>query len=85
DPTSQDHILLKAGTLPATHHAPSSFTMPRFGWRMNDQENADVVNIIRTSRGNHAPSHSVDEVRRQRKDTGAAAAGDIPPQGSAAA
>ncbi len=85
DPTSLVHIVLKGGTLPATHQAPSSFTMPPFGWRMNDQEIADVVNFIRTSWGNQAPSVSVDEVRRLRKDTGAAAVGDIPPPGSAAA
>lgn len=59
--------------------------MPPFGWRMNDQEIADVVNFIRTSWGNQAPSVSVDEVRRLRKDTGAAVVGDIPPPGSAAA
>lgn len=59
--------------------------MPPFGWRMNDQEIADVVNFIRTSWGNQAPSVSVDEVRRLRKDTGAAAVGDIPPPGPAAA
>ncbi|MYM52687.1 c-type cytochrome [Pseudomonas aeruginosa] len=85
DPTSLVHIVLKGGTLPATHQAPSSFTMPPFGWRMNDQEIADVVNFIRTSWGNQAPSVSVDEVRRLRKDTGAAAVGDIPPPGPAAA
>ncbi|MGV8757070.1 c-type cytochrome, partial [Pseudomonas aeruginosa] len=55
DPTSLVHIVLKGGTLPATHQAPSSFTMPPFGWRMNDQEIADVVNFIRTSWGNQAP------------------------------
>ncbi|EVT85907.1 alcohol dehydrogenase [Pseudomonas aeruginosa VRFPA09] len=75
DPTSLVHIVLKGGTLPATHQAPSSFTMPPFGWRMNDQEIADVVNFIRTSWGNQAPSVSVDEVKRLRKDTGAAAVG----------
>ena len=85
DPTSLVHIVLKGGTLPATHQAPSSFTMPPFGWRMNDQEIADVVNFIRTSWGNQAPSVSVDEVKRLRKDTGAAAVGDIPPPGPAAA
>ena len=58
--------------------------MPPFGWRMNDQEIADVVNFIRTSWGNQAPSVSVDEVRRLRKDS-AAAVGDIPPPGPAAA
>jgi len=28
--------------------------MPSFGWRLNDQQVADVVNFIRTSWGNSA-------------------------------
>ena len=52
DPTSLIHIVLKGGTLPATHTAPSTFTMPGFDWRLSDQEVADVVNFIRTSWGN---------------------------------
>ncbi|NNG61457.1 cytochrome c, partial [Pseudomonas fragi] len=38
DPTSLIHIVLKGGTLPATHTAPSTFTMPAFDWRLSDQE-----------------------------------------------
>ena len=52
DPTSLIHIVLKGGTLPATHTAPSTFIMPGFDWRLSDQEVADVVNFIRTSWGN---------------------------------
>ncbi|TFB40400.1 cytochrome c [Pseudomonas sp. F01002] len=52
DPTSLIHIVLKGGTLPATHTAPSTFTMPGFAWRLSDQEVADVVSFIRSSWGN---------------------------------
>ncbi|WP_404937985.1 cytochrome c [Pseudomonas sp. JDS08PS003] len=52
DATSLIHIVLKGGTLPATHSAPSTFTMPPFAWRLSDQEVADVVNFIRGSWGN---------------------------------
>ncbi|QAY90593.1 cytochrome c [Pseudomonas sp. ACM7] len=52
DPTSLIHIVLKGGTLPATHMAPSTFTMPGFAWRLSDQEVADVVSFIRSSWGN---------------------------------
>ncbi len=34
DPTSLIHIMLMGGTLPATHTAPSTFTMPGFAWRL---------------------------------------------------
>ncbi|MBK4987190.1 cytochrome c [Pseudomonas sp. S36] len=54
DATSLIHLVLKGGTLPATHAAPSSFTMPAYAWRLNDQQVADVVNFIRTSWGNQA-------------------------------
>ncbi len=36
--------------------AVSNLTMPSLGWRLDDQQVADVVNFIRTSWGNNAPS-----------------------------
>ncbi|WP_312242636.1 cytochrome c [Pantoea sp.] len=54
DPTSLIHIVLTGGTVPGVQGAPSPITMPAFGWRLNDQQVADVVNFIRTSWGNHA-------------------------------
>ncbi|HCT05505.1 MAG TPA: alcohol dehydrogenase, partial [Pseudomonas sp.] len=38
DATSLINIVLNGGTLPATHTAPSTFTMPAFAWRLSDQE-----------------------------------------------
>lgn len=63
DPTSLIHIVLKGGTLPATHTAPSTFTMPAFDWRLSDQEVADVVNFIRTSWGNKAAEVKAEDVK----------------------
>jgi len=63
DATSLIHIVLAGGTLPATHTAPSKFTMPAFGWRLSDQEVADVVNFIRTSWGNQAAKVSAKDVK----------------------
>ncbi len=61
DPTSWCTSCSRAAPCrPPTRHR-RGFTMPPFGWRMNDQEIADVVNFIRTSWGNQAPSVSVDE------------------------
>lgn len=54
DPTSLIHIVLTGATLPGVKGAPSDITMPGFGWRLNDQQVADVVNFIRTSWGNTA-------------------------------
>jgi len=62
DATSLIHIVLKGGTLPATHNAPSTFTMPAFAWRLSDQEVADVVNFIRSSWGNQASPVNASDV-----------------------
>ena len=67
DPTSLIHIVLKGGTLPATHPAPSTFTMPAFDWRLSDQEVADVVNFIRTSWGNKGGDVKAADVKGLRE------------------
>ena len=68
NPTSLIHIVLKGATLPATHTAPSTFTMPAFDWRLSDQEVADVVNFIRTSWGNQAGEVKATDVKGLRSD-----------------
>ena len=59
---------MTASTLPATHTAPSTFTMPGFAWRLSDQEVADVVNFIRSSWGNQGSTVSADDVKQMRGD-----------------
>ncbi|MGC5701610.1 cytochrome c [Pseudomonas sp. NFXW11] len=66
DATSLIHIVLKGGTLPATHTAPSTITMPPFAWRLSDQEVADVVNFIRSSWGNQGAAVKAAEVAELR-------------------
>jgi mono/diheme cytochrome c family protein len=68
DPTSLIHIVLKGGTLPATHTAPSTFTMPGFAWRLSDQEVADVVSFIATSWGNKGATVKASDVMALRED-----------------
>lgn len=63
DATSLIHVVLAGGTVPATHTAPSNFTMPAFGWRLSDQEVAEVVNFIRTSWGNQGSQVSAKDVK----------------------
>jgi len=78
DATSLIHIVLQGGTLPATHTAPSTFTMPAFAWRLSDQEVADVVNFIRTSWGNQGSEVKATDVAGLRKSEAAPA---TPPSG----
>lgn len=72
DPVSLINIVLKGATLPATHTAPSTFTMPAFAWRLSDQEVADVVNFIRTSWGNKGAQIKPADVADVRKEIGRA-------------
>ena len=67
DATSLIHIVLTGNTTPAVR-AVSNITMPPFGWRLNDQQVADVVNFIRTSWGNSAKPVSASDVADVRKD-----------------
>lgn len=68
DPTSLIHIVLSGATLPGVKGAPSSITMPAFGWRLKDQQVADVVNFVRTSWGNTAKVQvSASDVAKIRK------------------
>lgn len=78
DPTSLIHIVLAGGTVPATRHAPSAFTMPPFAWRLSDDEVADVVSFIRASWGNDAPAVGPGQVSSLRSEVGAAEHGSQP-------
>ena len=72
DPTSLIHIVLVGGQLPGVNGAPSTITMPAFGWRLDDQQVADVVNFVRNSWGNKASepvsAKQVAELRKDEKD-----------------
>ncbi|MGE9551313.1 c-type cytochrome [Erwinia amylovora] len=68
DPTSLIHIVLSGATLPGMRDAPSNITMPAFGWRLKDQQVAEVVNFIRTSWGNTASAQvRASDVAKVRK------------------
>ncbi|MOA21251.1 Gluconate 2-dehydrogenase cytochrome c subunit precursor [compost metagenome] len=62
------HIVLTGNTTPAVKGAVSNITMPPFGWRLNDQQVADVVNFIRSSWGNSAKPIDASDVASVRKD-----------------
>ncbi|RQR63776.1 cytochrome c [Burkholderia sp. Bp9125] len=69
DPTSVIHVVLAGSALKGTHTAPSTFTMPPFGWRLSDQEVADVSNFVRTSWGNTGSPVTAAQVAKVRKAT----------------
>jgi mono/diheme cytochrome c family protein len=67
DPISLIHIVLTGSAMPSTQTAPSAIAMPDFGWRLSDEEVADLLSFVRSSWGNHAATVSLDEVGRVRK------------------
>lgn len=67
DATSLIHVLLAGAALEGTQTAPSTFTMPPFGWRLSDQEVADVATFVRTNWGNTGAPVSADDVAKLRK------------------
>jgi mono/diheme cytochrome c family protein len=67
DPISLIHIVLAGSSMPSTPSAPSAIAMPDFGWRLSDDEVAQVISFVRGSWGNHAGAVSRDEVGRVRE------------------
>ncbi len=67
DPTSIIHLILQGSQLPGTAAAPSPLGMPGFGWRLSDQEVAELGTFIRQSWGNHAPAIAPEQVRHLRE------------------
>ena len=67
DPISLIHIVLAGSSMPSTQTAPSAFAMPGFGWRLTDDEIADVLTFVRGNWGNQASAVSAREVGRLRK------------------
>jgi mono/diheme cytochrome c family protein len=67
NPISLIHIVLAGSSMPSTQTAPSAFAMPGFGWRLTDDEIADVLTFVRGNWGNQATAVSAQEVGRLRK------------------
>jgi mono/diheme cytochrome c family protein len=46
---------------------PTSAAMPEFGWKLTDQQMADVSTYVRNSWGNSAPEVTADQAAAARK------------------
>jgi alcohol dehydrogenase (quinone), cytochrome c subunit len=76
DPNSLISLVLGGSSLPGTTAAPSALGMPGFGWRLSNDEVAQLLTFVRNSWGNQAGSVSAGEVGRVR----AAMDAQAPPQ-----
>jgi mono/diheme cytochrome c family protein len=66
DPTSLIHIVLSGSHMPSTATAPTPLAMPDFGWRLTDQQVADLLSFVRSSWGNRANAVTAGEVTKVR-------------------
>lgn len=67
DPTSLIHVILNGSAMASTEVRPSNLGMPGFGWRLSNDEVAQLATFARQSWGNHASavtSQQVDKVRQ---------------------
>jgi mono/diheme cytochrome c family protein len=67
DPTSLIRLILAGSALPSTRGAPSNLGMPAFGWRLSDEETAQLVTFVRQSWGNQASAADAGQVAKIRK------------------
>jgi alcohol dehydrogenase (quinone), cytochrome c subunit len=66
DPASLIHIVLSGSHMPSTAAAPTPLAMPDFGWRLTDQQVADLLTFVRSSWGNQADAVDAADVRKIR-------------------
>lgn len=71
DPASLLNVVLLGAEGPVTHTNPTGAGMPRFDWKMPDENIAAVLTYIRNSWGNAAPRVNTEEVKQARSDLNA--------------
>ncbi|WP_199638903.1 c-type cytochrome [Serratia sp. PAMC26656] len=69
DPSSLISIIINGSRTPMTVSAPTGLTMPDFGWRLSDEQVAQVASFVRSSWGNQAPAVTAEQVREIRKNS----------------
>lgn len=68
DPTGLLHVILEGARLPSTPGKPEALAMPDFGWRLSDDEAAQLATFVRGAWGNHGGEVSAEQVAEVRKD-----------------
>jgi mono/diheme cytochrome c family protein len=60
--------VLAGGKAAATKDAPTGAGMPSFGWRLTDDQVANILTYVRNNWGNQAPAISPETVKRIRSE-----------------
>lgn len=69
DPSSVISIILNGSRTPMTVNAPTGLTMPDFGWRLSDEQVAQIATFVRSSWGNKATPVTVEQVKALRENS----------------
>ncbi|ALM54024.1 cytochrome c [Halomonas huangheensis] len=68
DPTGLIHVILAGARLPSTPNKPEELAMPDFGWRLSDDEAAELATFVRSAWGNHGSTVAADQVSEVRSE-----------------
>jgi mono/diheme cytochrome c family protein len=71
DPSSLLNVVLKGADGPLTAGNPTGAGMPRFDWKLADEDIAAVQTYIRNSWGNSASKVTAEQVKKARSELGA--------------
>lgn len=75
EPGAMLHMIIDGARVAATRHDPSGLAMPGFGWKLTDQDIADLATYLRSAWGNRAAPVSVSQVKDTRERVAKAAQG----------
>lgn len=67
DATGLIHVMLAGARLPSTPGKLEALAMPDFGWRLSDEEAAQLATFVRGAWGNHGGKVTADQVAEVRK------------------
>lgn len=67
DPSSLISMVLQGGQAAVTKRAKTGMRMPEFGWRLTDEQVAELSNFVRNSWGNQASEVTAKQVKKLRE------------------
>jgi mono/diheme cytochrome c family protein len=66
EPGAMLHMIIDGARIAATKSNPTGLAMPAFGWKLTDQDIADLATYLRAAWGNKAAPVAVSDVKKTR-------------------
>jgi mono/diheme cytochrome c family protein len=67
NPGTMLHMILDGARIASTAGNPTGLAMPAFGWKLSDQDVADLASYLRATWGNQAGPVSTSDVKSARE------------------